>query len=457
MCSPNSDSGPLPLRDTVLTRPALPVFISGWGRTPRIHASGYDIESFEEILPLLKQETGDFIVHALGRSYGDSSLSRNVILTRRLNAILNFDPDTGIVICESGVSLFDLIDVFLPRGWFLSVTPGTKFITVGGAIAGDVHGKNHHKTGCFSTSVIRMDVLVPSGQIITCSPQTHRELFLATCGGMGLTGVILSAELQLQPVQSAFIDQEIIKCRNLWETIDTFHQYHLSTYSVAWIDCLSQGNAMGRSLLMVGEHAQSGRLRLPEIRRHSVPFDVPGICLNPYSVSLFNAIYYAKTRRQHISNTVSLNTFFYPLDAILQWNRIYGKNGFTQYQMVLPLESSHAGLKAILTRIARSGMGSFLAVLKLFGPTNENYLSFPLKGFTLALDFKMVSRLLPLLNELDRIVLDHDGRIYLSKDVRMKSETFQKSYPDLEKFREIRRHYGATTQFNSLQSRRLEI
>jgi FAD/FMN-containing dehydrogenase len=457
MYSPNSDSDPLPLPNAVMMRSALPVYISGWGRTPRVHASGYDIESFEEILPLLQKETGDIIVHALGRSYGDSSLSRNVILTRRMNAILNFDPDTGIVTCESGVSLSDLIDVFLPRGWFLTVTPGTKFITVGGAIAGDVHGKNHHRAGCFSKSVIRMDVLIPSGRIITCSSENHRDLFLATCGGMGLTGVILSAAFQLQPVQSAFINQEIIKCENLSETIEAFSQYHHKTYSVAWIDCLSQGKQMGRSLLMVGEHATSGRLRLPEIRGHCVPFDVPGFFLNSYSVSLFNALYYAKTRRRYISNTVSLNAFFYPLDAILQWNRMYGKNGFTQYQLVLPLESSHAGLKAILTRIARSGLGSFLAVLKLFGPGNKNYLSFPLKGFTLALDFKMVNRLLPLLDELDRIVLDHGGRIYLSKDVRMKPETFQKSYPDLDRFREIRRYYGAATRFNSLQSRRLEI
>jgi decaprenylphospho-beta-D-ribofuranose 2-oxidase len=440
-----------------MMKPALPVFISGWGRTPRIHASGYEFELSEEISLLLQQASGDFIVHAMGRSYGDSSLNRHVILTRRLNAILNFDPDTGIVVCESGVILSDLIDIFLPRGWFLSVTPGTKFITVGGAIASDVHGKNHHNAGCFSTSVRSMKILAPKGQIITCSPQTNRKLFLATCGGMGLTGVIFLAEIQLQPVQSAFIDQEIIKCQNLWETIDAFHQYHLSTYSVAWIDCLSQGKDLGKSLLMIGEHAQSGRLRMPEIRRHAIPFDVPGIWLNRYSVSLFNAVYYAKARRRHSSNTVSLNTFFYPLDAVLDWNRMYGKNGFTQYQLVLPLESSYAGMKAILTRIARSGMGPFLAVLKLFGPANENYLSFPIKGFTLALDFKMSSQLLQLLDELDRIVLDHAGRIYLSKDVRMKPETFQNSYPDLEKLREIRRHYGATTRFNSLQSRRLEI
>lgn len=441
----------------MMTKSALPVFISGWGRTPRIHASGYEIESFEEISPLIRQETGDFIVHAMGRSYGDSSLSRNVILTRRWNAILSFDPNTGIVTCESGVTLAELMDVFLPRGWFLSVTPGTKFITVGGAIAGDVHGKNHHKAGCFSTSVLRMDVLVPDGRIMTCSSQANRQLFLATCGGMGLTGVILSATFQLQPVQSAFIDQEIIKCQNLRETIDAFHQHDLSTYSVAWIDCLSQGKDLGRSLLMVGEHAQSGRLRLPDNRNLSVPFNVPGICLNRYSISLFNTLYYAKTRRAHIWNTVSLNSFFYPLDAVLNWNRMYGKNGFTQYQMVLPLESSHVGMKVILTRIARSGMGSFLAVLKLFGAANENYLSFPLKGFTLALDFKMSLPLLPLLDELDRIVLDHAGRIYLSKDVRMKPEIFRDTYPNLEKFREIRRRYGAVNRFNSLQSRRLEI
>jgi len=428
--------------------------LTGWGRYPRIQAVGHSFETVERLRSCQKK-AGDYIVYAMGRSYGDSALNERVILTRRFNKILGFDPREGIVTCESGVTLSELIEVFLPRGWFLSVTPGTKFITAGGAVASDVHGKNHHKAGCFSECVRSFDLMLPDGEVVHCSREENQDLFLATCGGMGLTGVILTVSFGLQPVRSAYIRETVIRCRNLKEIFSLFEEKTGVTYSVAWIDCLAKGENIGRSVLMLGEHAESGRLNPPSIKPCSVPFDMPGACLNKYSVSLFNQLYYYKSPSFVEGRLVPLDTFFYPLDKISQWNRIYGRRGFTQYQLVLPMEASYEGLKIMLERIASSGLGSFLGVLKLFGPQNENYLSFPMEGYTLALDFKLQSALFPLLDELDRIVLDHGGRLYLTKDVRMTRDVFIKGYPRWREFAELREKRGMKDKFNSLQSKRL--
>lgn len=430
--------------------------LSGWGRYPRIPVEGYAFQDVKALREYLAGE-GDCIVHGLGRSYGDSALNSNVLFSRRLNLILDFDPETGIVTCESGVSLKELIDVFLPRGWFLSVTPGTRFITVGGAIASDVHGKNHHKAGCFSDCVLSFELMLPDGSVVRCSREENRELFRATCGGMGLTGVILAATFRLQPVRSGYIRETIFRAGNLEEIFALFEQYRSATYSVAWIDCLAGGSHLGRSLLMLGEHADSGRPDLPSAKRYSVPFDFPGFSLNRISVSLFNSVYYRISPAPVEGRWVHLDGFFYPLDAVLNWNRMYGRSGFTQYQLVLPKESSFEGLKTLLKRIGQSGLGSFLAVLKLFGPANENYLSFPMEGYTLALDFKIQKKLFPLLDELDHIVVDHGGRLYLAKDVRMPRNVFRRGYPQWEKFAVLREVFEMNRKFNSLQSERLGV
>ena len=433
-----------------------PIKLHGWGRYPVIDAEGPAFESADQATCLLARP-GHWIAHGLGKSYGDSALNQQVIMTRRFNKLLDFDARKGVVTCECGVTLADLIDTFLPMGWFLKVSPGTKLITVGGAIASDVHGKNHHTAGCFSTSVIALELMLPDGRRLTCSTDENRDLFLATCGGMGLTGLILSASLQLRPVQSAYINENVIRCRNLAQAFEQFEEHQQTTYSVAWIDCLARGENLGRSVLMVGEHAEDGGLKLPSPRPSAIPVECPGVLLNKYAVALFNHLYF-NTHPSHCHHHPKpIDAFFFPLDRIADWNRMYGRRGFTQYQLALPMESSYLGLGTILERIAQSGIGSFLAVLKRFGVENQNLLSFPMEGYTLALDFKIQPRLFPLLDELDRMVVDHGGRLYLTKDVRMQEQTFKQGYPGWKAFREIRSKYGLSEKLSSLQSLRLGL
>ncbi len=432
------------------------MYLTGWGRYPRIQAQGYSFEDTAHLAQVLKEE-GDFIVYALGRSYGDSALNHKVLLSHRFNNILDFNPKTGVVFCESGVSLAEIFDHFLSRGWFLRVTPGTKWVSVGGAIASDLHGKNHHNAGCFSEYLLSLDLMLPTGDIVHCNREENRELFLATCGGMGLTGVILAGTFRLQRVRSAYIREKIIPAKNLEEIFALFEENQTATYAVAWIDCLADGRHRGRSLLMLGEHADDGRFDRPTTRTLAIPVDLPAFFLNRYSVSLFNELYYRRAFMRAKERIVHIDKFFYPLDSILQWNRMYGRRGFTQYQLVLPKESSFEGLRDILATIAKAGLGSFLAVLKLLGPENNNYLSFPMEGYTLALDFRIQERLFPLLDELDHIVVGHRGRLYLAKDVRMSPEMFMQSYPRWKSFVEVREKLGLRAKFNSLQSRRLGI
>jgi decaprenylphospho-beta-D-ribofuranose 2-oxidase len=430
--------------------------LTGWGRYPVIQATGRSFETEEQLQRAL-QKFEDCIVHAKGGSYGDSALSARVLLSRRYNKIIHFDPQAGVVTCESGVTLAEIIEAFLPRGWFLAVTPGTKFITVGGAIASDVHGKNHHKMGCFSNTVLSFDLLLPGGEIVPCSPTVNRPWFLATCGGMGLTGVILTVSFRLMPLRSAFIRQTLIRCRNLEDILPLFEAHQDAPYSVAWIDCLADRDNLGRSILMLGEHAESGRLELPPQKTFSLPIDLPSFFLNRYAVRLFNYLYYQRAPVRQAGALVPLEDFFYPLDKLLNWNRLYGSRGFTQYQFVLPKEASAAGLKELLARIVEAGSGSFLGVLKLFGPENDNLLSFPEEGYTLALDFKINRRLFPFLDELDRVVLDFGGRLYLTKDVRMSGDTFRQGYPRWPEFAQLRERHALNRKFKSFQSERLGI
>jgi len=274
---------------------------------------------------------------------------------------------------------------------------------------------------------------------------------------MGLTGIILQASFYLKRVRSRFIEQTTIKTKNLLETFEAFERSADRPYSVAWIDCLNTGDAMGRSILMTGDFAGDGDLTYRSSQGPSIPFYFPGFVLNKMSVKAFNAVYYRKAKNGQASRRVSVDGFFYPLDAIGNWNRIYGKNGFTQYQFILPKAASYDGLTEILKLIAGAGSGSFLAVLKLYGNENDNYLSFPLEGYGLALDFKIEKKLFGLLDQLDKIVVDFGGRIFLTKDVRVSREVFERGYPRVKSFREVRRKYNLDTRFNSLQSRRLEL
>lgn len=427
--------------------------ISGWGRYPTIDSNiymPYNINSLKEYINSIKET----IPFGNGRSYGDSALNKNMVSLRRWNYFLNFDEKTGILHCQSGVTISEIIETFLPRGYFLEVTPGTKFITVGGAIASDVHGKNHHKFGCFSESVIEFNLLLPSGEIVNV--KRGDELFFATCGGMGLTGIILDAKIKLKKINSAYINQTTIKTRNLAETFDAFEKYGNYEYSVAWIDCLDKKN-IGKCLLMVGEFRHDQNFNLKKKKDISVPFDFPSFTLNQYTMRAFNYFYYNKIKEEISYSKVDYETFFYPLDSIKNWNRIYGKNGFIQYQFIIPKKKSYEALEEILFEIAKSNKGSFLAVLKLYGKENKNYLSFPLEGYSLALDFKLEKGIFELLKKLDKIVLKYEGRFYLAKDSTVDRDTFEKGYPLVDKFREVRKKYEFNKKFHSLQSKRLGL
>ncbi len=432
--------------------------IQGWGRYPSIETEEQVPSTKSAVSTCLSRLNGNTVIsRGMGRSYGDSALAPQVIGTRHLDLLLDFDADRGRLRCGAGVTLAELLEVFVPKGWFLPVTPGTKFVTVGGAIASDVHGKNHHLEGCFSEYVDSFDLMLATGEILSCSPQNHAELFRATCGGMGLTGIILEASLSLKPIRSAFIEQHTLKAPNLQYAIDLLDANQGSTYTVAWIDCLAAGSALGRSLVMLGEHAREGDLNRRSKRQIVVPFDMPGKLLNRFTIKAFNTLYYHRVLQEKSLHTVHYESFFYPLDGLHQWNRLYGKNGFVQYQFVLPKLAGIEGMRAILEKISSSGRGSFLAVLKVFGKQNANFLSFPMEGYTLALDFKVEDGLFELLDALDAMVLDYGGRIYLTKDARMSDRTFKKSYVNWESFQELRERYGALGKFASRQSQRLGL
>lgn len=425
-----------------------------WGMYPKIEGQAYVLKSEEELENYLK-DISEAIPFGNGRSYGDSALSSTIICCKSYNFFLDFDETTGILHCQSGVLLSEILKIFVPKGWFPKVTPGTKLITIGGAIASDVHGKNHHIAGCFSECVQEIRLMLPNGEIRTCLKGD--ELFHATCGGMGLTGVILETKISLKKIESKNIHQTMIKTKNLKDTFNAFEEYRHMPYSVAWIDCLAQGNNIGKCLLMTGDFANDGDLDFKENKKINIPFYFPSFALNKFSVKAFNWLYYNKAPAGVSHQKVDIDTFFYPLDSISNWNRIYGKSGFTQYQFILPKENSYPGLKEILGAISNSGKGSFLAVLKLYGQANENYLSFPREGYSLALDFKIEAGLFELLDQLDEIVLNYGGRIYLTKDVRVSKNTFEQGYPQIKIFREIRKRYNMNQKFNSLQSQRVGI
>jgi decaprenylphospho-beta-D-ribofuranose 2-oxidase len=435
--------------------------ITNWNRYPVVEADEISFDYHKDLMIKLNNTS---IAHGNGRCYGDASIYSSVINTLQFDKILSFDIQQGIITCQSGVLLSDILKVIVPTGWFLPVTPGTKFITAGGAVASDVHGKNHHVDGSFSRHILSLAVFTGTGQIMLCNASTNCDLFWATCGGMGLTGIILEITFSLKKIETSYIRQKQIKAENLDEVMVLFEEYNSDfTYSVAWIDCLKKGKNFGRSILMLGDHAS--REEIPSAKKQlttkekalfSVPFNFPSFVLNELSVKTFNALYYFKNRHKIIEKTIHYDGFFYPLDSILHWNRIYGRRGFVQYQFVLPLHASKEGMQDILTRINRKGMGSFLAVLKLFGE-QDDLISFPMEGYTLALDFPMRKGLFEFLDELDEIVAGYGGRIYLSKDARMKKEIFWITYKNALTFKEIIKRFDPQNQFNSNLSKRLML
>ncbi len=430
--------------------------IYGWGGYPTIDAQVLLPQTQSACVNLLKDHE-IVLPRGMGRSYGDSANSSTVIQSDYLDHFIEFNELTGVLTCEAGVSIREILKLIVPKKWFVPVTPGSSFVTIGGAIASDVHGKNHHLNGTFSEHLLSFDLLLGSGEIVSVTKDNYPDLFRATCGGMGLTGIILSASIQLKPIKSSQIHQTTIKASCLEVVCEQFEVNHASTYSVAWIDCLASGKGLGRSLLMLGEHAQDGNLKLGKEKSLNIPIDIPSSILNHYSIKAFNSLYYHKLFSKIKTELVSFEPYFYPLDAISNWNRLYGQAGFLQYQFVLPKTVGVRGVKKILEVIVSSGKGSFLAVLKAFGKADENFLSFPIEGYTLALDFKMSEEIVQLIKLLESMVVEMGGRIYLTKDALMTEASFKNTYPQWEQFEEVRAKYGAIGKFASSQSKRLGL
>lgn len=412
-----------------------------WGRYPKIEKDKQDIyHVYSDSFSFPKLEHDDepsFLAYAQGRSYGDVCLNENGVLldTQHLDHFINHDKEKGILRCEAGVTFETILQLIIPHNWFLPVTPGTKYISVGGAIANDVHGKNHHKEGTFGRYVLKFELLRSNGERLICSPTENVELFNATIGGLGLTGLINWVEFSLKKITGTQIEQETIRFNNLNEFYKLSDESNENwEYTVAWIDCLATGDELGRGLFMRGNHSASNTKHKFKTSKLSIPFDAPAFLLNKYTVTAFNNLYFKKPLKQF--STIDYDPFFYPLDAISNWNKLYGRKGFMQYQCVIPHEYKEKAMTEMLSLISASGQASFLSVLKEFGDIKSpGLLSFPRPGITLALDFaNRGQKTLELLNELDVITLKYAGSVYPAKDARMSAESFSKYYPNWKEF-----------------------
>lgn len=421
------------------------VSFHSWGRYPYAPQAGHACVWRDELgtrLGAVVQEHGSTLAYGNGRSYGDSCLaaSDQVLHLRTLDRFIAVDWRTGTLTAEAGVTLGEILALAIPQGWFLAVTPGTQFATLGGAIANDVHGKNHHVRGTFGRHVRRFGLLRHGEAPLSCSATENPELYGATIGGLGLTGVIAWAEIQLMPIRSSQIDGSVVRFGNLDEFFALSAELdHRHEYSVAWIDCLARAGRTGRGVFFVGDHAAYGSLA-PDCRsKLRVPLTPPASLINRLSLRAFNEAYW----RLHPPRTAPTRSgyapFFFPLDRILHWNRIYGRRGFQQYQCVVPDAVAHSAVHALLKVIAASGQGSFLAVLKRCGDiASPGLLSFPLPGTSLALDFPQQPRLESLFARLDAIVREAGGRLYPAKDAHMDGGDFRRAYPAWERLEALR-------------------
>ncbi|MFC0711979.1 FAD-binding protein [Azorhizophilus paspali] len=419
--------------------------LHSWGRYPDVsqvaHSCGWECD-MPELMRRVADAHGSTLPYGNGRSYGDSCLaaSDQVLYMRTLGRFLKVDWNEGTVLAEAGVTLAEILALSIPKGWFLSVTPGTQFVTLGGAIGNDVHGKNHHLRGTFGNHVRRFGLLRHGQEPLTCSPTENSDLYAASIGGLGLTGVITWVEIQLIPIRSSQIDSTLVRFENLDEffalSAELDHQHE---YSVAWIDCLAKGNKTGRGVFMVGDHAQYGTLAMSERSKLRVPLTPPVSLINKLSLRAFNEMYWRRHPGRRTRQRVDYEPFFYPLDRVLHWNRIYGRKGFQQYQCIVPEAVAKPAMREILGAIADSGQGSFLAVLKRCGDVaSAGVLSFPLPGTSLALDFPQTADLEVLFARLDAIVREAGGRLYPAKDAHMSGSDFRQAYPAWERLEALR-------------------
>lgn len=438
--------------------PALPApsMLEGWGR---MRVAGAELLTQD----LVRASHGAVLARGLGRSYGDSSLpaapADRVMASRLADRILAFDPTTGVLRAEAGLSLVELNRLLLPRGWFTPVTPGTKYVTLGGMVASDVHGKNHHREGCFGGHVRALRMRLADDSIVECGPDAMADLFWATVGGMGLTGHILEVEVGLHRVPTAWIWQESQRVPNVDAFLDALGESAPRwPMTVGWIDCVSRGRSMGRGILMAGRWAEPSEApSSPPGQGPQVvfPVDLPDLAINPVTVAAFNTLYYWRHLRKKAVGVVGPEPFFYPLDAILQWNRVYGPRGFTQYQCVIPRAAGAPAVRAFMEELTRLGGASPLCVIKDCGPEGKGLLSFPLEGTSIAVDMAVSPDIQRIVDRLNEFVIATGGRIYLTKDRYTRPDHFRAMEPRLDAFLAVREKYDPHRRLRSAQSVRL--
>ena len=432
--------------------------ITGWGRFPSCKALVHRPRSIDKAIALTNR-IGAFIPRGQGRSYGDAGLSSQCVSTGNLDHIQAFNVKTGILRIEVGITLRTLLNFTLPRGWFLAVTPGTSLASLGGVIAADVHGKNHHGFGSFQNSVLDLSILLPAGDVITASRTENQSLFFATFGGMGLTGLILTATIQLRRIKGPNVLERNVLCSGISQLLDAVSSLD-SEYSVAWVDFLSSGKRFGRSVLSLGEHIDSTISafdRIPIKAPQAYPFFPARMLLRDFVVGLFNSSYFQTARLQSSTRVVAMSGYFYPLDGIADWNQWYGSNGLIQYQFVIPDSSCPDAIIEISELISRFKQRPYLCVLKQMGDENSSPLSFPLRGITVAMDFPRTYDIANELAFLDTLVHEAGGRIYLAKDALLTPAFFRQGYSKWEDFWQIRKEYDLSSSLQSLLSQRLEI
>jgi decaprenylphospho-beta-D-ribofuranose 2-oxidase len=436
------------------------MIVTGWGRNRFASVRAARPERARDLETAVAHAgAGGILARGASRTYGDAAINQggDVVLTERLNRILGFDAATGEITCEPGVTFAELLDVFLPRGFMPPASPGTAFATVGGAVAADVHGKNHDRHGSFGDHVLWFDLLLADGSTRRVTPESDPELFAATIGGMGLTGILRTIAFRMLPSATSWVAVRERRIADLDEYLQAFQEVRdAATFSVGWVDALAKGASLGRGIIETAEFVPGDKPPAPR-RAHAVPVNFPGFALNRLSVRAFNALYFGRVPAAGRTVTRPFTEFLYPLDTLHDWNRIYGRQGFYQFQCVLPDSAVPIGLRRLLETIAETGCPSFLAVLKTLGREGRGYLSFPMHGHTLALDFPRRSGAEDLLRRLEAITLDHGGRIYLAKDSLLSRDGFRAMYPEVPRFEAVLRRVDPAGRFISDQARRLGL
>ncbi|HTL07571.1 MAG TPA: FAD-binding oxidoreductase [Chitinophagaceae bacterium] len=438
--------------------------LAGWGNYPVVSSYTVTPRSAEDCAQALAD--GSLIARGLGRSYGDQAINDNkyVAVCTRLNYFISFDEVQGILVCQAGASLEEIITTFGPKGWLPMICPGTKFVTIGGAIANDIHGKAHHIDGSFVNCVLSFTILLADGRVLTASRTENEDLFWANFGGLGLLGVILTTTIQLRKIETTYFKQKSVVIRDLDHMLEALATYdHEYNYSVAWIDALAKGRKLGSGVLTLGNAAKLSELppklkenplKLHATGKLSIPFFFPSFALNGLTVRVLNRV--IAVVQNSPKNFVHYEKFFFPLDAINNWNKGYGKRGFVQYQFVIPEANGKQHLKEILEMIAASGCTPFLNVFKRMGD-GQGILSFPFQGYTLAIDFPVSKQLLAFTPKLDAKVLAAGGRLYLGKDALLNESMFKAMYPQYKEWMAIKKKYDPNNKFSSNISRRLGL